>query len=87
MPTPALRCTECQGSLQNLLLLSQPSTPPEVQNHPSALEKTGESGRKKDFYKFRLKPPDFLLKCFGFVIWFFFSSKEGINFWAFLHKL
>lgn len=39
MPTPALRCTECQGSLQNLLLLPQPSTPPEVQNHSSALGK------------------------------------------------
>lgn len=39
MPTPAWRCTEYQGSLQNLLLLPQPSTPPEVQNHPSALGK------------------------------------------------
>lgn len=78
MPTPALRCTECQGSLQNLLLLPQPSTPPEVQNHPSALGKQ-EKVAEKTFYKFRLEPPNFLLKCFGFVI-FFFSSKEGINF-------
>lgn len=46
MPTPAWRCTECQGSLQNLLLLPQPSTPPEVQNHPSALGKQEKVAEK-----------------------------------------
>lgn len=47
---------------------------------PQCLRKTGKSDTKKTFCKFRLEPPNFLLKCFGFVICFFSSSKQGINF-------